>query len=119
MAKEKEQEKNQQGAAREKMSYDELNNAFTELHIGYQKLVAQHRKLIEEHNAAVQALQSKEFDYMSFFISMLLRVMEHPEMYDEKFIKWATANIQETLIGFAENFAKPEEENKEGEPDSE
>ena len=94
-----------QGAGAEQpLSYEELNQNFIDLNIGYQKLLAQYRKLAEDHNHAVEALQARDFDYMSFFLSMLFKVVEHPEMYKDEFVNWATENIQSTLVGFAEGM---------------
>ena len=100
-----EKNKNQQP---KKLSYDELNKAASELHVQYQKLLAEYQK-------AMQALQSRDFDYTSFFLQMLFKVMEHPEMYKDDFIKWASENIEGALTSFAENFKAPVSEEKKDE----
>lgn len=87
-----EKEKNQ------KLSYEELSKAASELHMQYQKLVAEYQK-------AMEALRNRDFDYTSFFLSALFRVMEHPEMYKEEFVQWAATNIENALTSFSENLA--------------
>jgi len=89
----------------EKLSYEELNDAFVDLSNNYQKLMARYQE-------AMTALNN--FDFSSFFLSMLFKVMEHPNRYDEKFIKWCVQNIQGSLIAFAETR---ENELKEAEKD--
>ena len=74
--------------------------------------MAEHRKLREEHAQAVSALQARDFDYMSFFLSMLFKVMEHPEMYKEEFVDWASKNIEATLVAFQDSMKEPENEEK-------
>ena len=86
-------------------AYQELNKRFSDLFQQYQKLSGMYRE-------AMQALQSKEFDYMSFFLSMLFKVMEHPNRYPEKFIQWTSKNIQGALITFEAQMRAPEEEEK-------
>lgn len=87
-----------------KLSYDELSKAASDLHVQYQKLVVEYQK-------AMEALRNRDFDYTSFFLSMLFKVMEHPEMYNDKFVSWCSENIEGALTSFAEN-TKPKEEEK-------
>ena len=96
--------------APQKLSYDQLAKNFGELHLQYQKLVAEYQK-------AVEALNNREFDYTSFFLSMLFKVMEHPEMYNDKFVEWASKHIEDALYSFdkAMNQAQPEEKPDEAE----
>lgn len=89
-----------------KLTYDELNKACADLHQNYQRLAAEYQK-------AVQALNNRQFDYMSFLLQMLFKVMEHPEMYSQEFVKWASANIEESLQEFAKSLAPAEPENGE------
>lgn len=77
----------------EKLSYEELAKNFGDLHLQYQKLVAEYRK-------AMEALNSRDFDYTSFFLSMLFKVMEHPEMYNEEFVSWTSKHIEDALYAF-------------------
>ena len=86
-----EKEKNQ------KLSYEELSKAASDLHMQYQKLFAEYQK-------AMEALRNRDFDYTSFFLSALFRVMEHPEMYKEEFVQWAATNIENALTTFSENM---------------
>lgn len=87
-----------------KLSYEELSKAASDLHVQYQKLVAEYRK-------AMEALRNRDFDYTSFFLQMLFKVMEHPEMYTSDFVSWCSKNIEQALTAFAES-AKPEKEEK-------
>lgn len=83
----------------EKLSYEELEKVASELHTNYQKLMAEYQK-------AIKALNDREFEYTSFFLGCLFRVMEHPEMYTDEFTKWASKNIEAALTSFAENANK-------------
>ena len=80
-----------------KLTYDELKAKFGDLYQQYQKLAAEYQK-------AMAALQERDFNYISFFLSMLFKVMEHPEMYSDEFVKWSAENIQASLTGFAESM---------------
>lgn len=94
----------------QKLSYDALAKNFGELHLQYQKLAAEYQK-------AVEALNNRDFDYTSFFLSMLFKVMEHPEMYNDKFVEWTSKHIEDALYSFdkAMNQAQPEEKSDEAE----
>ena len=89
-----------------KREYEELVKTASELHVQYQKLMVQYQK-------AMEALNSREFDYISFFLTMLFKVMDHPNMYKTEFIKWAQANIEQMMTSFAATLQKPSEEKKE------
>lgn len=79
----------------QKLSYEELTKRFDELYIQYQKAC--------QHIQAMQrALDEKSFNEASFFVSMLFNVMEHPEMYTDDFVKWASEHIETALRTFAE-----------------
>ena len=93
-----------------KLTYEELAKNFGELHLQYQKLA-------EAYQKAMQALNSRDFDYMSFFLSMLFKVMEHPGMYSDEFVKWCVENIQNALVSFeqATRAEKSEEKTDEAE----
>ena len=86
------EEKNKKGQP-EKLTYEELAKNFGELHLQYQKLV-------QEYQKAMQALNNRDFDYTSFFLSMLFKVMEHPEMYTEAFVDWVSKHIEDALRSF-------------------
>lgn len=81
----------------EKLSYEELSDALSDVTNNYNRLMARYQE-------AVNALNN--FDFSSFFLSMLFKVMEHPNRYDEKFIKWCVSNIQGSLVAFAETREK-------------
>ena len=88
-----------------KLTYEELAKNFGELHLQYPKLVDAYQK-------ALQALNNKDFDYTSFFLSMLFKVMEHPEMYENEFVEWTAKHIQDALYSFAEMMKPAESEEK-------
>ena len=88
-----------------KLTYEELSQKFGELYAQYQKATEYIQKL-------QGALNENSFNQTSFFISMLFKVMEHPEMYNTDFVKWAQENIESALRTFAEAFAEPKEEDK-------
>lgn len=93
----------------EKLSYEELKQKFGDLFGQYQKLSA-------EYQRAVQALNNRDFDYTSFFLSMLFKVMEHPEMYETEFVEWTAKHIQDALYAFDKAMAQtPEEKTDEAE----
>lgn len=87
----------------EKLSYDELKQRFGDLFGQYQKLSA-------EYQRAMEALNNRDFDYTSFFLSMLFKVMEHPEMYTEEFCKWTSEHIMDALYSF-DNAMKQQPKN--------
>ena len=94
--------------AQQKLSYEELAKNFGELHLQYQKLVAEYQK-------AVEALNNRDFDYTSFFLSMLFKVMEHPEMYNDKFVEWAGKHIEDALYSFDKAMTQGQSEEKSNE----
>lgn len=98
------EEKKKKQEQPEKLSYEELAKNFGDLHLQYQKLVAEYRK-------AMEALNNRDFDYTSFFLSMLFKVMEHPEMYNEEFVTWTSKHIEDALYAF-DNAMKQQPENK-------
>ena len=86
-----------------KLTYEELSQKFGELYAQYQKATAYIQKL-------ENAMSENTFNQTSFFISMLFKVMEHPEMYSTDFVKWTQENIESALRTFAAAFAEPEKE---------
>ena len=54
-------EENKSKKTNEKLSYEELNKAASELHVQYQKLAVEYQK-------AMKALNDREFDYMSVLL---------------------------------------------------
>ena len=95
------EEKNQP----KKLSYDELKAKFGELYQQYQKLAAEYQK-------AMAALQDRDFNYISFFLSMLFKVTEHSELYSAEFVSWTIENIEASLTSFSE-ANKPKEDDSE------
>lgn len=77
----------------EKLSYEQLQKTAGEL---YQ----QNQQLVQRLQQMQAALENRDFDYTSFFVSMLFKVMDHPEMYSDTFVQWASSKIEETLTAF-------------------
>lgn len=86
-----------------KLTYEELSQKFGELFAQYQKATAYIQKL-------ESAMNENSFNQTSFFISMLFKVMDHPEQYNPDFVKWASENIESALREFASAFSAPEKE---------
>lgn len=90
---------------KKKLSYEELSKAASELHIQYQKLMSEYQK-------AMAALDDRAFNYSSFLLQMLFKVVEHPEMYTKEFIEWSTKNIESAIYSFAESANSATENTK-------
>lgn len=88
----------------QKLSYEELSRAASELHMNYQKLQ-------QKYMEAVEALRNREFEYTSFFLQMLFKVLEHPEQYTQEFVDWSVKNIEGALQSFADSMTQAAEEN--------
>ena len=96
----------------------------TELVQQYDDLLFQYRKATEIIRNLRAELEKRDFDYTSFFLGALFRVMEHPEMYTDKFVKWASESIESALISFSdamrpEQGSVPTEEPMPEKPESE
>lgn len=89
-----EEKKNKQGQDQEKLSYESLKKTAADLY--QQNMRLQH--------------QLEQFDATSFILSMLFKVMDHKENYDNEFVDWVKKNIQGALTTFMEQFG--EQENK-------
>ncbi len=85
---------------------------FEELKQYYGELMQRHQQLIEQSKQMQQALENREFDYMSFFVSMLFKVMDHPEMYNQEFTDWAAKEIEDALRSFKAASVQPENEDE-------
>jgi len=93
----------------QRVSYEQLKDIASNLHV-------QNQRLAHENEQMRKALENREFDYSSFFLSMLFKVLEHPNRYDDKFIHWCTNRIKSALISFDEAAnAAMEEEKKQAE----
>ena len=93
----------------QKLSYEKLKQALGNLEIQY-------NKLSEMYQRAMEALNARDFDYTSFFLSMLFKVMEHPEMYTDTFVTWAGKKIEDALYSFDKAMTgQPEEKKDEAE----
>ena len=91
-----------------KLTYEELQQKFGELFQQYQKATDYIKKL-------EGALNENTFNQTSFFISMLFKVMDHPEQYTPEFVKWSSENIMSALTEFANAFSGKENEEKKDE----
>ena len=87
------------------LTFEKLKEYYGELSQRYQQLADQNEQMM-------RALQSREFDYMSFFVSMLFKVMEHPEMYSGDFTDWASKEIEDALRSFKAASQPTEPEKK-------
>ena len=83
--------------ANNKPTYDELLQKANEVFAANQKM----QKYINELQSA---LEEKDFNYTSFFLSMLFKVVEHPQMYRKEFCEWCVNNIESALIAFSEQM---------------
>ena len=88
------QEKNQQP---QPLTYEELKEKLADVYGNYQRLTVEYRKLMD-------TLNDKAFEYNAFFVNMLFKVIEHPGRFKEKFVKWASENIEGALLSFSENL---------------
>lgn len=102
------EEKKQQ----KKLTYEELNRVAGELHANYQKLAAEYQKLVAKHQEALAALNNREFEYMSNYVMMLFKVMDHPEMYSKEFVEWVAGQIEGALTSFATSLLEKKEDVK-------
>ncbi len=77
----------------QKLSYEKLQQIAGELH-------QQNQQLVQRMQQMEAALEDRSFNYTSFFLSMLFKVMEHPEMYSDNFVSWASGKIETALMDF-------------------
>jgi len=97
-----EEKKNAQGNAPQKMSYEDLARTANELSV-------QNKKMVEYIQQLQAALAEQDFNRISFFLSMLFKVMDHAEYYSDDFIKWAIEKIESSLKEFDEELnAEPQ-----------
>lgn len=103
------QGKQAQPAERKEPTVEELKKAYGDLNKRFSELFTQYQKLSRMYNDAMS--QIKGFDYLSFFLSMLFKVMEHPNRYPEGFIVWCSKHIQRLLTTFESELREvPDEE---------
>jgi len=80
-------------------------------------LAKSNEQLVNRVKQMAAVIENKSFDYMSFFVSMLFKVLEHPEQYKKEFVVWAASKIEDALLSFDEQInpkpEKTEEETKE------
>ena len=100
-----EENKNKVEGKPEKLSYEKLNEIASNLHVSNQKLYARVQELQE-------ALSNREFEYTSFFLTMLFKVVEHAEMYNQDFVDWTIKNIEDALRSFMASVEQTQAEEK-------
>ena len=86
----------------EKLSYEQLQKLAGDLG-------QQNQQLVQRLQQMQQVLENRDFDYTSFFVSMLFKVMDHPEMYSDNFVAWASGHIESILTSFAKESGTPQE----------
>ncbi len=79
------------------LSYEELKNAASDIHMQYQKLLNEHTRLLE-------VLNDRNFEYTQAFLASLFRVVEHPEMFTGSFVDKAVQLIEDILLSTADNM---------------
>lgn len=85
-----------------------------ELKQKFGELFAQYQKATEYIQRLENTLNEQNFNKTSFCISMLFKVMDHPEQYTPEFVKWTAENIQSAMTELVNALAaNPEEEKKE------
>lgn len=67
-------------------------------------------ELSRENKMLTRRLQ--QMDFTSFFLSMLFKVMEHPDKYSEEFVSWSAKNIEGALYSFVEASEGQEEKDE-------
>lgn len=88
-----------------KLSYEELNQIASDLHMSNQRLYSRVQELED-------VLSRRDFEFSSFFMNSLFRVVDHAEMYDSDFIDWCIGNIKNAMYSFVQNTTS--EEKKDG-----
>lgn len=100
--------KNNAAQAQERVSpltREELKANFDELTIQYRKAVDYIQQLREE-------LQKRDFDYSSFYLSMLFKVMESPAMFSQEFVTNCAQEIENALTSFHQAMTEASSETK-------
>ena len=96
--------KNNAAQAQERVSpltREELKANLDELTIQYRKAVDYIQQLREE-------LQKRDFDYSSFYLSMLFKVMESPAMFSQEFVTNCAQEIEGALTSFHQAMTEAE-----------
>lgn len=81
------------------LTYEQLKQKFGELYAQYEKATQYIQQL-------QSALSSSNLEQISFYLSSLFKVVEHPEMYSDSFVTLATTDIEKLLTSFSNNLAK-------------
>jgi len=92
---------------KKELTYEELKQVASDLHVQNQKMSAYIQKM-------QAALDDQMFNQTSFFVSMLFKVLEHPEMHKQEFVDWAVEKVEIALRSFDQAIeGEPEEEKTE------
>lgn len=97
---------NAANAAQERVSpltREELKANLDELTIQYRKAVDYIQQLREE-------LQKRDFDYSSFYLSMLFKVMENASAFSQEFVTNCASEIENALTSFHQAISEGEGE---------
>lgn len=95
-----------EGQDQEKLSYDKLKQMASDLYADNHKLSRHVEQLTQQLN---------QFDSTSFILTMLFKVMDHPNQYDKPFLAWVKNNIQKALM----QMLTPEQEEEEKKDEAE
>lgn len=85
-----------------KLSYEELAQALSNMQL-------QCQKLSEAYQNAMMELNARNFDAAGFFLTMIFKALEHPNLYTDEFVKWATHQVEGLLITFSSSILKEDE----------
>jgi len=86
-----------------KLSYEELSQAASDLHVQYQKAVNYIQQLQDR-------LDQQAFSKTAFLLESMFKVMDHIELYDDDFATWAKNNIQGAIVSLYDEMTPPEKE---------
>jgi len=90
-------------AAQERVSpltREELKANFDELSRQYEKAVSYIRQLQEQ-------LKNRDFDYSSFYLSMLFKVIENNTVFSQEFVSKCSEEIEDALTSFHNAMVQP------------
>lgn len=87
----------------EKLTYEQLNEAMSDMSIQYQKAVGYIQRLED-------SLGKLQFNRAAFLLESLFKVMDHVELYDEEFVTWTKDNIQDAIKSFYEESSEDKED---------
>jgi hypothetical protein len=98
-----------------KLDYESLRKTCSELAADNRNLSYRVEQMAKALDQANKMLENRDFDYTSFMLSMMFKVVEHPEMYSDEFVKWVVANIETSLKTFVDEMQAAGEQQKQQE----